>query len=370
MPRAPAARGAGVPISDGVPGMMPDSQPSHAPTSAVGGRGAVPPGRPSRDGHPGLGETGARPPTSPVEQALAGMTAGPIDAGYDAPTSPSLPPAPPSQPPMPLTSPHTPPGMPAAPHTPGHPSRDGHPGLSETGAGLPAHLAPYAMQQPYPGAPGAPGGYPFQPYPGGQPQSFTKQMQALVELDEIPSHYKLGSPGKSWLLRALLALVLVAGGVGVALLIVKSSEEEAIQASLLIDSTPAGATVTVDGTVLLDKTPARFETVPGRRHEILVELTGHKPHSDAVVVPDGGGQVRVFAFLPAITVKLRVVTVPPGADVYFGDALKGRTPLDLSDLDPASAREIEVRMKDYPPEKRTIVWEGKTEQTVEIRLKK
>ncbi|MBZ0232583.1 MAG: PEGA domain-containing protein, partial [Deltaproteobacteria bacterium] len=217
---------------------------------------------------------------------------------------------------------------------------------------------------------GAPGGYPFQPYPGGPPQSFTKQMQALVELDEIPAHYKLGSPGRSWLLRALLALVIVAGGVAIALLIVRSSEETAIDASLLIDSTPPGATVTVDGTVLPDKTPARFATAPGARHEILVELAGHKPHKDAVLVPDGGGQLRVFAFLPAITVKLRVVTTPSGADVYFGEQLKGRTPLELSDLDPGSAREIEVRLKDYPPEKRTLTWDGKTEQTVEIRFKK
>jgi hypothetical protein len=352
MPRVPAARGAGVPISDGVPGMMPDSQPSHAPTSAVGGRGAVPQGA-------------ARPPTSPSE-ALAGMTAGPIDAGYDAPTAPDLAPAPP---PMPLQSPHTPPGLAPAPYTP--PGLPPAPYTPPGMPGLPAHLAPYAMQQPGQGGfPGAPGGYPFQPYGGGQPQSFTKQMQALVELDELPPHYKLGSPGKSWLLRALLALVIVAGGVAIAILIVRSNESEAIAASLIIDSTPAGATVTVDGTVLPDQTPARFETQPGARHEIVIELAGHKPHRDAVVVPDAGGQIRVFAFLPAATVKLRIVTIPPGADVYLSERLKGRTPLDLVDLDPASAREVEVRMKDYPPERRTLSWEGKTEQTVEIRLKK
>jgi serine/threonine protein kinase len=342
MPRAPAARGAGMPISDGVPGMMPDSQPTGGPTSAVAGRGAVPPNVP-----------GARPPTSP----LAGMTAGPIDAGYDAPTAPDLAPAPPA--------PHAgPPGPPQMP-LPGYPLGHTPPGMP----GLPAHLAPYAMQQ-TPGQASYPGGYPFQPYPGGQPQSFTKQMQALVELDELPPQYKLGSPTRSWLLRALLALVIVAGGVAIALLIVRGSEEQAVAASLLIDSTPSGATVTVDGTVLSDKTPARFETAPGARHEILIELAGFQRHKDAVVVPDGGGQTRVFAFLPAITVKLRVTTVPSGADVYFGEQLKGRTPLEINDLDPASAREIEVRLKDYPPEKRTLSWDGKTEQTVEIRLRK
>jgi hypothetical protein len=195
-------------------------------------------------------------------------------------------------------------------------------------------------------------------------------MQAMVELDELPAQYRLQSPGKSWLLRALLAAALIAGGVAAAILIIQSGEVEKLAASLLIDSNPPGATVTVDGTVLPDKTPARFATVPGARHEIVVELAGYQVHKDAVVVPDGGGQIRVFAFLPAVTVKLHVITVPPGADVYLGEQLKGRSPLDLLDLTPDAAREIEVRMKDFPPEKRTLTWEGRTEQTVEIRLKK
>ncbi|MBE7453411.1 MAG: PEGA domain-containing protein [Kofleriaceae bacterium] len=200
--------------------------------------------------------------------------------------------------------------------------------------------------------------------------SFTKQMQALVELDELPAHYRLGAGGPSWLLRALLALVLVAGGIGIALLIIRTGDDAPVEASLLIDSTPPGATVTVDGDELVDRTPARFATRPGARHEITVELAGHKPHTDAVLVPDGGGQIRVFAFLPTLTVKLKVVTVPPGADVYIGEQLRGRTPLEIGDLAPDATREIEVRMKDYPPEKRTLIWEGKTEQTVEIRLRK
>ncbi len=346
MPRPPPARGAGMPISDGVPGMLAEPAPSNAPTGAVGGRGAVPP---------------PRPPPLPAA-AFAGMTAGPIDLGIDAPTAPDLmaipaampPPPPPPGPPMPGA------GMPPggfAPLTP---------------PGLPAHLAPYAMPQAGPQGPYPGGGpqYPFQPYPGAQPQSFTKQMQALVELDELPPQYRLSPPGTRWLLRALLALVLVAGGVAVALLIIRSGDPGKIEASLLIDSTPPGGTVTVDGTVLPDRTPARFATEPGARHEIVIELVGYKTHTDAVLVPDVGGQIRVFAFLPAVTVKLKVVTIPAGADVYLGEQLKGRSPLEIGDLTPDAAREVEVRLKDYPPEKRTLIWEGKTEQTVEIRLRK
>jgi hypothetical protein len=352
MPRPPAARGAGAPISDGVPGMMAEPAASNAPTSAVGGRGAVPPGMPS-------------PPSSP----LAGMVAGPIDASFDAPTSASVPAVPPAGaapavPGGPIPGAGVPPGG-FAPHTP---------------PGMPAHLAPYAIPQGggYPGAgqpgagqPGAPQAqYPFQPYPGGVPQSFTKQMQALVELDELPAHYRLPSAGTSWLLRALLVVVALAAVGAIAMLIVRTGGEPPIDASLLIDSTPSGATVTVDGVTLPDKTPARFETRPGARHDIVVDLAGYKTYTDAVLVPDGGGQIRVFAFLPAVTVRLKVVTVPPGADVYLGEALKGRSPIEIGDLDPEAARELEVRLKDYPPEKRTLTWEGKTEQTVEIRLRK
>ena len=374
MPRPPSARGAGAPISDGVPGMMADPASSNAPTGAAGGRGAVPP----------------RGPGSPASP-LAGMVAGPIDGaydapttpatgaapqGHDAPTAPALGAAPPgaydTPPPGPLPGAGLPPGV---THGPGPGMPGGY--APPTPPGLPAHLAPYAVpgSGPYPAA-GPPGsgsypaaGYPYQPYPG-QPVSFTKQMQALVELDELPAHYRLGAGGPSWLLRALLALVLVAGGIGIALLIIRTGDDAPVEASLLIDSTPPGATVTVDGDELVDRTPARFATRPGARHEITVELAGHKPHTDAVLVPDGGGQIRVFAFLPTLTVKLKVVTVPPGADVYIGEQLRGRTPLEIGDLAPDATREIEVRMKDYPPEKRTLIWEGKTEQTVEIRLRK
>jgi hypothetical protein len=344
--------------------MMADQAPSNAPTSAVAGRGVVP---------------GGRPPPLPAS-AFAGMTAGPIDSSMDAPTARDLHAIPPASvlpgpggpPPIPGAGGYPPQQMPPPPQIPQQQQPPQH-----QHSGLPAHLAPYALQQPgpqspWPAQPGPPGAaqYPFQPYPGAPQQSFTKQMQALVELDELPPQYRLASPGKSWMLKALMVLVLAAGAAAVVLLIVRSGEAEKIAASLLIESTQPGATVTVDGAVLPDKTPARFETVPGARHEIVVELVGFKSYRDAVLVPDSGGQIRVFAFMPAITVRLRVVTVPPGADVYLGEQLKGRSPLEIGDLDPEAAREVEVRLKDYPPEKRTVSWEGKTEQTVEIRLKK
>src|SRR5207253_6953663 len=93
-----------------------------------------------------------------------------------------------------------PPGQPQQPQQHQQPP----PPYAYTPPGLPAHLAPYALpQQEQPGQGYAPQGqpnmgYPFQPYPGAPQPSFTKQMQAPVELDEIPAHYRLGSSSKSW----------------------------------------------------------------------------------------------------------------------------------------------------------------------------
>ena len=339
MPRP--ARGAGAPLSDGVPAVVREPAPSNAPTAQVPGR--LP----------------SRPPPMPGG-ALAGLEAGPLDPGPDLPTSPALDTRPLGQPP----------GMPST----GSVGNAIPTEVPPSAPGLPAHLAPYAVSPvtppyPTPAGPGQPAPYPFQPYGPAQPMSFTKQMQAMVELDELPPQYRLASPRRA-LLRALLVALLVGAAVITTVVIIRGSEQATVESSLLIESTPSGATVAVDGQELVEPTPTRFVTAPGARHEIVVTLAGHKPFKDAVVVPDAGGQLRVLAFLPAATVRLRVLSTPPGADVYEGDQLLGRTPLDLRELSPDAIRTIDVRLKGYLPEPRTLDWGGRDELTVDVKLRK
>ena len=59
-----------------------------------------------------------------------------------------------------------------------------------------------------------------------------------------------------------------------------------------------------------------------------------------------------------------------GADVYLNGALKGRTPIELSDLSPDSATDVEVRLKDYAPEHRSLTWDHGDEQPVDFRLRR
>jgi len=335
MPRV--ARGAGAPLSDGVPSRAAEPTSSTSATSAAGGRGGVP-GRP-----------------------LTGLpAAGSLDPAFDVPTQPGAP-LPASGPP-PVPRPPEPSAYPAYPPPPSGPPATPHPQAFP--AGLPAHLMPYA----YGGepAPGMPTGYPF---PGpGQPQTLSRQLQAL-EVDEVPAQYRIGG-GRSWLLRGLLAIVLIAGGVAAAVLIIRGGEPAPPTAAIVIESKPPGALVAIDGKPLDEKTPLSWKTKPGARHEIDVTLAGYKPFHDTVLVPEGGGDVKVLAFLPPRTVKLRVTSTPAGADVYLNGALKGRTPIELSDLSPDSATDVEVRLKDYAPEHRSLTWDHGDEQPVDFRLRR
>ena len=380
MPRV--ARGAGAPLSDGVPSTTAVPSTSTSATGAAGGRGGVP-GRPL--------------PPMPA--------AGSLDPAFDAPTSPgvapgsfgpgspptmprampgamptSLPPAgavPTSLPPLPPgygAPPHVaPPMMPVAVPTPmpmaPYPSQP-HPQAFPTG--LPAHLMPYAYNnEQVPGMPTPPGmmptGYPYG-YTATTPPTLSGQLRAL-EVDEMPAQYRIGS-GRSWLVRALLALVLIGGGVAAAILIIRSGDTAPPTAAIVIESKPTGATVSIDGKAVTERTPVSWKTTPGARHEIDVTLAGYQAFHDTVLVPDGGGEVRVLAFLPPQTVKLRVTSTPSGGDVYLNGALKGRTPIELRDLAPESATDVEVRLKDYAPQQRRLSWDGVEDQNVDFDLKR
>ncbi len=320
-------RGGGAP-SDGVPARAPDGASSQAPTLPEAGRGAVPQPMPPMPGYSQPAPSWPQPNAYPVPQP-----------GYGYPPG----------------------GLPAVAQP--YPAAD-----------LPPHLQPYAQLPPAaqtiaPGTPQTP--YPFLPY-GQPPPTFTKQMTAL-EADELPAHLRLDSNRPNWILRGLLAAALVVGGVAVAMLVVRDRADAQPAASLLIESVPPGAAVTIDGTALPNPTPVAFpETQPGARHDIRVALPGKKPWTQALVVPQAGGEVKVVAFLQAITGSLTVTSSPSGAEVYFGDdvAPRGRTPLHVNDLDPSTVTRIKITLKDYAPEVRTLDWASAADLTIDAKLKR
>jgi hypothetical protein len=237
-------------------------------------------------------------------------------------------------------------------------------------AQLPPHLVQYGGYGMPPAAQViSPYGQPQQgyPYPYGQPSplSFTKQMQAAIELDDIPQHLKFQENRSKKVVWAAVLIALFVGGIGLAVLFTRQSNETPA-ASLVIESMPAGAHVEVDGVALADVTPARFTTRPGTRHDIVVTAPRHKKWTQAVVVPSTGGDVRVVAVLTALRVKLQINSVPGGAEIWINGELRGVTPKVVEDLDPEIVKQVELRLRDHAPEVRTLDWGDRDALGVEV----
>jgi serine/threonine protein kinase len=254
--------------------------------------------------------------------------------------------------------------------------------------GVPPHLQPYALQQGYPPGYGPPPGYPQQQYPQmsqmspnalyqlqpygappPQPMSLTGQLR-LFEADEMPSQYRVSGDGR-WVRLAIAGVLAVSVAAFVTFFIIKASRNSTPDTGTIhLESVPAGGEIFVDGTHVAGVTPQTlpFPLQVGTRHEIRIELAKHKPHVENVDIPQDGREVTVNAVMDPITGRLRIATSPPGAEVLIDGALRGRTPATINDIDMASARKLELRLKDYQPVIQLLNWPANGEIDIDKNL--
>jgi hypothetical protein len=290
-------------------------------------------------------------------------------------------------PPQPATPPHaaTPPQPFQAPYAPPAYGTGPQPyaaGYAQSYAGNPQAANPYApnpyASAPMPGHPQGPSGpqapvspgalYGFPPPGAAQPMSLTGQMR-LFEVDELPPQYKVASGGR-WIKIVVAGVAAVAVAAGVTFFIMRSLRETApTHGSIHVASEPPGATITYDGTRLVQTTPYTIDPVPiGVHHDVKVELAGYKPYSETIDVPKDGSEVQVSALLKPVTGTLRIVTNPDGADILINDQLRGRSPMTLTDIDMSSAKTLELRLKGYRPVSQNLAWPASGEIDVQVPL--
>ena len=243
--------------------------------------------------------------------------------------------------------------------------------------GVPPHLQPYVQQQGYPPTyppnypPGAPL-YQMQPY-GAPPQprmSMTGQLR-LFEADEIPNQYKVSSDASRWAKLVIAGVLAISVAAFVTFFIIRASRDSAPDTGTIhLESVPPGGEIFVDGTHVAGVTPQTlpFPLQVGTRHEIRIELAKHKPHVENVDIPQDGREITVTAVMDPITGRLRVVTTPVGADVIVDGTLRGRTPTTINDIDMASAKKLELRLKDYQPVIQTLTWPANGEIDIEKNM--
>ena len=104
-----------------------------------------------------------------------------------------------------------------------------------------------------------------------------------------------------------------------------------------IESTPARATVTRDGTVI-GKTPLKVALVPGESARLTLSLAGYQ---DKMVELNGAGPTEQRQFIdliatppsspatsPGVTAWFHVESIPTDAEVWLADKYLGRTPFE------------------------------------------
>jgi len=120
-----------------------------------------------------------------------------------------------------------------------------------------------------------------------------------------------------------------------------------------LTSSPAGATIYLDGTIAgqtAQNGVLRIDNVRAGDHTIRVEKAGYQAFATTVNVQVNTVSdvvaTLVSASVPATTGTLSVSSTPAGASVFIDNALRGVTPISLTDIS-AGSHQVLLRLEGY-----------------------
>ncbi|MDD5678096.1 MAG: PEGA domain-containing protein [Kiritimatiellae bacterium] len=135
-------------------------------------------------------------------------------------------------------------------------------------------------------------------------------------------------------------------------------------ARLIVETTPAGAAITLDGAVI-GKTPQDLPAIISGKHVIELALPGHTPFRNEFSV-QAGDQRTITTKLTPLPGKLTVLSTPPGARIYLNDQYKAETPLS-ADM-PAGKYAVRAEARGFDPQVRTNTVVIGTESVMEFNM--
>jgi hypothetical protein len=144
--------------------------------------------------------------------------------------------------------------------------------------------------------------------------------------------------------------------------------------ALVVNSTPAGASIFLDGQDTGLKSPSRLENLAvGAAHTLRLALPGHEDQEEhftitpAEVPPEG--ELRRRLFLEKKKGRLEITTLPEKADVFIEGRFACETPCVVPDLD-REKNEVKLllRKSDFRDYSDVIRWGDETAVKVEYKL--
>lgn len=136
-------------------------------------------------------------------------------------------------------------------------------------------------------------------------------------------------------------------------------------AKLVVSSTPAGATVVVNG-LTKGVTPCVVDRLNAGENTVSLSLAGHAPFVQKVKLQVGDEQ-KIDVTLNPLPAALSILSTPAGARVFVDDKLTGQTPLRLEALVPGTYS-VRVESPGYEAESRTIELKQQDSRAEEFQL--
>ena len=122
-------------------------------------------------------------------------------------------------------------------------------------------------------------------------------------------------------------------------------------AGITVRSTPAGASVIINGSVQ-GTTPCDLPRISEGECNVVVNLDGYEEYEQQIRLVAGKSEELNITLNP-LPASLRVVTTPSTAKVYINDQYKGNAPINLKDLPPGTYQ-IRAEMKGHDTEEKTV----------------
>ncbi|MFH0883988.1 MAG: PEGA domain-containing protein, partial [bacterium] len=139
------------------------------------------------------------------------------------------------------------------------------------------------------------------------------------------------------------------------------------EGTLVISSTPTGASIMLNDVELRETTPATLPNQKSGGYRVRLSGISGYANRDTTVMVRKGEKTTVTMMLPKLIAGLTVTSTPLGAKVFWNGIELGRTPLIRSDLEPGEGM-LTVVMEDYAPVNLPLVLKSGETQQHEIPL--
>ncbi len=122
-------------------------------------------------------------------------------------------------------------------------------------------------------------------------------------------------------------------------------------AGITVESSPAGASVIINGAVY-GTTPCELPRIPEGECDIVVKLDGYAEYHQQIKLVAGESE-EINITLSPLPALLKIVTSPLSAKVYINDKYKRESPITFKELVPGTYQ-IRIELKGYDSIERTI----------------